>query len=95
MNRLRMEGRAAIEGWRVELGKVERQIRGVIDAIKAGMFQPSMKAEMDGLEERKAELTELLANAEEPPPLLHPNMAEIYRSRLASLHEALGVRTAT
>jgi hypothetical protein len=46
MNRLRMEGRAAIEGWREELGKVERQIRGVIDAIKAGMFEPSMKAEM-------------------------------------------------
>jgi site-specific DNA recombinase len=72
-----MEGRAAIEGWRVELGKVERQIRAVIDAIKARMFQPSMKAEMDGLEVRKAEPTELLANAEQPPPLLHPNMAEI------------------
>jgi len=36
------------------------------------------------------QLTELLSNAEEPPPLLHPRMAQIYRSRLAKLHEALG-----
>jgi hypothetical protein len=39
-----MERRATIEGWRVELGRVERQIRGMIEAIKAGMFQPSMKS---------------------------------------------------
>ena len=26
MNRLRVEGRATVEGWRSELGKVERQI---------------------------------------------------------------------
>ena len=33
---------------------------------------------MDALETREVKLTDLLANAEEPPPLLHPNMAEIY-----------------
>src|SRR5262249_10162271 len=42
------------------------------------------------LEARKIELEQILQDTEEPPPLLHPNMAEIYRSRLASLHEALG-----
>ncbi|RWL19282.1 MAG: hypothetical protein E5X68_32370, partial [Mesorhizobium sp.] len=30
-----------------------------------------------------------IPNAEEPPPLLHPNMAEIYRQRIAALHESL------
>lgn len=34
-------------------------------------------------------MTELLANAEEPPPLLHPNMAEIYRQRIGVLYESL------
>lgn len=53
------------------------------------MYQPSMKAEMDTLEARKAELTDLLANAEDPPPLLHPSMAEIYRQRISALYESL------
>jgi site-specific DNA recombinase len=42
-----------------------------------------------GLEARKAELAGLLANSEEPPPLLHPNMAEIYRQRISALYERL------
>jgi hypothetical protein len=31
----------------------------------------------------------MLATATEPPPLLHPNMAEVYRQRIAALHERL------
>ncbi len=31
----------------------------------------------------------MLARATEPPPLLHPNMAELYRQRIAALHERL------
>jgi DNA invertase Pin-like site-specific DNA recombinase len=89
VNRLRREGRAALEAERGELARVERQIRALIEAIKAGMFQPSMKAELDSLEARKAALTATLAQAEEPPPLLHPNMAMLYRERVAALHEAL------
>ncbi len=30
-----------------------------------------------------------MANAEEPPPLLHPNMVEIYRQRIVALYESL------
>ena len=41
------------------------------------------------LEARKAELTELLDNADEPPPLLHPNMAQMYQDRIAKLCENL------
>ena len=63
--------------------------RGIITAIKDGMYQSSMKAEKEALEARKTELTHLLANAEEPPPLLHPNMAEIYQQRIASLYKSL------
>jgi site-specific DNA recombinase len=89
VNRLRMEHGADLVARRSELTKVERQIKGIITAIKDGMYQSSMKAEMEALEARKAELTDLLANAEEPPPLLHPNMADIYRQRIASLYESL------
>jgi hypothetical protein len=84
VNRLRIERRTDQDAWRSELTKVEKQIRGIIAAIKDGMYQSSMKAEMDALEARKAELDDRLANAEEPPPLLHPNMAEIYRQRITA-----------
>ena len=89
MNERRMEASAALGIARSGLARVDRQIRSMIEAIKNGMFQPSMKAEMDGLEHRKAELTATLASSEEPPPVLHPSMAVVYRERVAALHEAL------
>ena len=89
MNRLRIEKRTDHDAWRRELAKIEKQIGGIIGAIKDGMYMPSMKAEMEALEGRKAELTGMLASATEPPPLLHPNMAEVYRLRIAALHERL------
>ena len=33
--------------------KVERQIRAIIETIKDGLYPPSMKAEMNALEDRK------------------------------------------
>ncbi len=41
------------------------------------------------LEARKKELALFLAEAEEPPPLLHPSMALQYRNRVQQLYEAL------
>jgi site-specific DNA recombinase len=43
---------------------------------------------LDELERRKAELQRDLDSAATPPPLLHPNLAEIYRDRVTRLHEA-------
>ena len=62
-NRLNRERRSNDAGWRAELAKVEKQIGGIIEAIKEGMYQSSMKDAMNGLEDRKAELTALLAHA--------------------------------
>jgi hypothetical protein len=55
-----------------------------VDASKRVMRQ------MTEMEKRKEELEATLAEAEEPPPLLHPSLAEIYRERLNSLSQALG-----
>ena len=44
---------------------------------------------MDGLEARKSELEAFLADASEPPPLLHPEMANFYRAQITDLHSAL------
>jgi site-specific DNA recombinase len=40
------------------------------------------------MEGRKKELEAFLADAEEPPPLLHPGMAGIYRAQVAELYDA-------
>ena len=48
--------------------------RGIVEAIKAGMFHASMKAELDPLEARKQELTDLL-----------PSMSSIYARKVAQL----------
>lgn len=90
MNRLRIEGRTSVEAAKAELGRIERQIRATVDAIADGMYHPSMKQKMDRLESRKEELEKRLAGAEDPPPLLHPEMATFYREQVSGLHLALG-----
>ena len=89
-----VEERATVEGCRSELGKVERQIDSTVNTIADGMYHSSMKLKMDSLEDWKAKLIEPLANPEEPPTLLHPNMVEIYRSRSSlRIPDLIRVRT--
>ena len=88
-NRLNRERRSNGDVWKAELVKVEKQIRGIIEAIKAGMFHPSMKGEMDALEARKAELTEQLADIPEDTPDLLPSASAIYARKVAALTAAL------
>jgi site-specific DNA recombinase len=47
------------------------------------------KAEMKALDSRRKELEAHLKSAEEPPPLLQPSMADLYRSRVEELSAAL------
>ncbi len=49
----------------------------------------TLKDELLALEARQDELKELLAMAKPPEPLIHPNLAEVYRRKVADLHEAL------
>ena len=75
-------------GAKRELERVKREIQKVIEAIKAGLPLPEPKPEMDS-QTRKEALLAQLADADEPPPLLHPSMADIYRSKVAELAAAL------
>ena len=89
INRVRMDASAELNARRDELAGVERKIEQIITAIEDGLYQPSMKARMEALETRKAELVRELAHAEEPPALLHPHMAHTFRDRIDCLFEAL------
>ena len=55
------------------------------------MVRPAaaVKVKMQQLEAQKSGLLQELATVEQPQPLLHPNMAEIYRRKVTDLHVAL------
>jgi site-specific DNA recombinase len=89
MNRLRMEQRAALSGAKRDLERVKRDIEGVIEAIKNGFAGPDLKVEWDALQARRTALQAKLEAANEPPPLLHPSMADLYRARVENLASAL------
>ncbi|WEK43299.1 MAG: recombinase family protein [Candidatus Sphingomonas colombiensis] len=89
VNRLRIERDATAASWRDELERVKRNLDKAIQAILDGVPGAVLKDKIGNLEDRKAVLVELVANSTEPAPLLHPNMAEIYRRRISELHERL------
>ncbi|PRD43039.1 resolvase [Phyllobacterium phragmitis] len=86
VNRRRIERRTDMDAAQRELEKTVRDLDKAIDAILSGVPPLQLKERMEKLEARKAELTEMLANVDEPPPLLHPNMAEIYHQRISALY---------
>ena len=88
-NRLRRQQANEQASARAELAKVDRQIRNIIEAVKAGLFVPTMKDEAAALESRKAQLTELTRDQVEEPPAPHPGLAEVYRRKVANLTQWL------
>jgi site-specific DNA recombinase len=89
MNRLRMEQRAGLSGAKRELERVKREIQKVIEAIVDGAKGSELKDRMADLQNRKDALLKQLEVADEPPPLLHPSMADLYRSKVEELAAAL------
>ncbi|KAB2792292.1 recombinase family protein [Brucella anthropi] len=89
MNRLRMEGRAGIASAEAEIARIDRELDTLLNLILKGGAADAINAKMVRLEQRKKELALFLAEAEEPPPLLHPSMALQYRARVQQLYEAL------
>ncbi|HWM82040.1 MAG TPA: recombinase family protein [Pseudolabrys sp.] len=89
VNRRRIERSSDLESWRSESERIERELQKLLTAIKTGGPIEAIVSDMKRLEGRKGELAELLANAQEPPPLLHPNMAEVYHQKIAALYRDL------
>jgi site-specific DNA recombinase len=90
MNRLRMEAGATLEVARREIVRIDRELDTLLALILKGGAANRINAQMVQLEARKADLERALAEAEEPPPLLHPEMATFYREQVTALHLALG-----
>jgi hypothetical protein len=89
MNRLRMERRAQLSSAERELAHLDVRRRKLVQSIMDGVPGAEVKDEMIAIAARRGELTKQLDTADEPPPLLHPRMSELYRSKVTQLAEAL------
>jgi site-specific DNA recombinase len=88
-NRLRAAQGNEVERSKSELAAIERRLRKIVDAITDGVPARTLKEELLTLETRQDELRALLARPEPDRTLVHTSLAEIYRRKVAALHEAL------
>jgi hypothetical protein len=89
MNALTHEHNAAREGARAELGKINRDLDRLVQALLDGAPARTVKDRMAQLEARKDVLEAQLAQGEDVKVAVHPNMARVYRERVANLRTAL------
>ena len=89
LNRLAANQDTQRAGFEAELARIKRSLRQLIEAIKAGVPGASVKDEIGELEQRRGELEAKLAAAPAPKLRLHPNLAELYRRKVAALADAL------
>ncbi|MCW5750696.1 MAG: zinc ribbon domain-containing protein [Alphaproteobacteria bacterium] len=68
---------------------VGREIGKIIDAVKQGLFSPSLQQALIDFEQRKAAVSGELVQSAPPPLRLHPNLSAVYRTKVENLREAL------
>ncbi|HSR72656.1 MAG TPA: hypothetical protein VLL72_09780 [Kiloniellales bacterium] len=89
LNRAARERDSSLVGKRRELAEITRRLNGLTEAIADGLRTPGLRAKLEDLESCKALLEAELNDAPLPVPRIHPNLAEVYRRKVADLHEAL------
>ena len=89
INRQRHDAELQFKLKRRELEETWRKLDGLIDAIAEGFRATSLQAKLDELERRKARLKSEIEGASVAAPRLHPDLAELYRKKVANLQDAL------
>ena len=72
-----------------ELTTIKAKLAHLVDDLADGRGSRSVKDKLVALEAREDELNALIAGQPASEPSLHPNLAEIYREKVAALHTAL------
>jgi site-specific DNA recombinase len=89
MNRLRMEHRANLSAAEREIERIEVRRKKLVESIMDGVPASEVRDELNANAVRREELKAKLAAADAPPPLLHPEMAGLYRQKVSALAQAL------
>ena len=84
MNRLRMEHRANLSAAEREIERIEVRRKKLVQSIMDGVPASEVRAELNANAVRREELKAKLAAADAPPPLLHPEMAWLYRQKVSA-----------
>jgi hypothetical protein len=74
-----------------EVASIDRRVQEILNLLLEGFRNEAFKDELRKLDMRKAELTAAIAAAEMDPPMpaLHPNRAEVFREKSATLAAGL------
>ena len=72
-----------------EIERIEVRRKKLVQSIMDGVPASEVRDELTGNAARREELKASLAAADAPPPLLHPEMAELYRLEVRTLAQAL------
>ena len=89
MNRLRMQHRADFTAAEREIERIEARRKKLVESIMDGVPASEVRDELKANALRREALQAKVAAADEPPPLLHPEMARIYRTKVTELARAL------
>ncbi len=90
LNRLHGNRGSDIAAMKSALARLERQIDKLVMAIAEGADAMALNTKIKELEERQSRLTSELADqVDDPPPLVHPNLAELYRRKVSRLADLL------
>jgi hypothetical protein len=90
MNRLRTAHRASFSSAKREVERIGIRIKKLLNLmLDDELAVDEGKAEIKALDARRKELQAQLETADEPPPLLHPEMADLYRQNVTTLAQAL------
>ncbi len=69
---------------------LERRIDNLLDAVASGDLRgPTVQAKLEAFEERKRQVAEECAGIQDEPVRFHPNLADAYRRKVASLQTLL------
>jgi hypothetical protein len=89
INRLRAESTAHHDETKNRLATLNRQIDNIVDAVAAGRASPALLGRLEKLELEKIELENDLAGPAPELVRFHPNVAELYVSKVKGLRNAL------
>lgn len=93
-NRLQAGAGAHLSQMRAEHERVKRQIERLVDALVEGAPAARVTQKLRELERRRLDLEAELSTVAAPAPRLHPNLAEVYRRKVADLQQALADKDA-
>ena len=88
-NRLQETLSGDLTARKAELGKITGQIERLVDALVGGTPASAVKDRLRLLEDRRLALEAEINATVAPVPRLHPNLAVVYREKVALLAEAL------